>query len=255
METAPGRDQVALVTGAAQGIGRATAVLLAERGFRVAVNDRVATDELAEVASQATGVSVPADVTDGEAMRRAVEMTERELGPVTLLVANAAVMSIGSFAERDPTEWNRQIEVNLSGVFHCVSAVVPGMISRGHGRIIAVASRWGVTGIPRATAYSASKAGLISLVKSLAHELAPSGVFVNAIAPGAVDTPQLTVDARSAGLSPEEFKSAVAATIPARRVLRPEEIAETVGFLASREADAFVGQVIQPNGGTTTCSF
>ena len=125
------------------------------------------------------------------------------------------------------------------------------MAARGFGRVVVIASEWGVTGWPNATAYAASKGGLISLVKSAARALGPRGVAVNAVAPGITDTPQLQVDADDAGITLPEMIERYAADIPLGRVGRPEDVAEVVAFLCSDEAIALVGQVIQPNGGTT----
>jgi 2-hydroxycyclohexanecarboxyl-CoA dehydrogenase len=132
-----------------------------------------------------------------------------------------------------------------------VRAVLPGMRRRGGGRIVIIASEFGVVGWPNATAYSASKTGLISLTKTLGRELGPEGILVNAVAPGIMDTPQLDVDAEDAGVSPEEIRRRYAADSPMGRIGRPEEIAALVAFLGSDGAGALVGQILQPNGGTT----
>lgn len=246
---------VALVTAAAQGIGRAVAVRLSADGFTVAVNDKAPSAALDSLVREIGGVPAVADVTDAEAVRKMVRDLEATAGAVELLVPNAAYMSIGSLVEQNPVEWLRHIDVNLSGTFHTVTAVVPGMLSRARGRIVIVSSRWGVTGQPGASAYAASKAGLISFGKSLARELAPSGIQVNVVAPGAVDTPQLSVDASVSGVTLDAFRKKAAASIPARRILDPGDVAETVSFLAGGGAGAIVGQVLQPNGGATTCNF
>jgi NAD(P)-dependent dehydrogenase (short-subunit alcohol dehydrogenase family) len=181
-----------------------------------------------------------------------VAAVAERLGPVEIAVANAAAMSMGPFVERGHEEWWRQIEVNLSGSFHVVREVVPAMRRAGAGRIVLISSEWGVRGWPLATGYAASKAGLIAFGKTLGRELAPAGIAVNVIAPGIIDTPQLAVDAGSAGVGLDEIRRRYAATAPIGRIGTPEEIAATVAFLASDRASAFVGQVLQPNGGTTT---
>ncbi|MDP9437181.1 MAG: SDR family oxidoreductase, partial [Actinomycetota bacterium] len=130
-------------------------------------------------------------------------------------------------------------------------SVLPGMRRIGGGRIVIVSSEWGVTGWPNATAYAASKAGLISFGKTLGRELAPENIVTNVISPGIVDTPQLEVDAHDAGVTREEIKARYAAGIPVGRIGRPEDIASTVAFLARAGSAALVGQVVQPNGGTT----
>ncbi len=243
--------QVALVTGAAQGMGRAIARRLAADGARVAVNDRVADERMAAVVAETGGLAAVGDVSDPEAVVAMVGAVEDAAGPVGLLVANHACMEMAPFVDHDEASFWRQVHTNLSGTFFLVRAVLPGMRAGGGGRIVIIASEWGTIGWPNATAYAASKAGLISLTKTLGRELAPDGVIVNAIAPGITDTPQLEVDARDAGVSREEVIRRYAQDIPLGRVGRPEEIAATVAFLASPAAEAFVGQILQPNGGTT----
>ena len=158
---------------------------------------------------------------------------------VGLLVANAAYMSMGPFLEQDTQDWWRQIDTNLSGTFYLVRAVVPGMRRLGGGRIVIVSSEWGVTGWPNASAYAASKAGLISLGKTLDRELAPEGIITNVVAPGVIDTPQLENDARDADVSLEEIKPRYAAETPVGRIGRPEEIAAAGGVSCSQGFGSF----------------
>ncbi|MDP9844612.1 SDR family NAD(P)-dependent oxidoreductase [Streptosporangium lutulentum] len=191
--------RVALVTGAAGGLGRAVARRLAADGALVAVSDRSPGPELDLLAEEIGGFAVPADVADPEAVRRMAAAVEERAG----------------------------------------------------GRVVFVASEWGVIGWPGASAYAASKAGLISLAKTLGRELAPEGIAVNAIAPSVVDTPQLEVDARAAGVSPEEIRRRYAERVPLGRIATPEEIAAAVAHLADPRMSSLVGQVIHVNGGTT----
>jgi 2-hydroxycyclohexanecarboxyl-CoA dehydrogenase len=249
-EAKPLAGTVALVTGAAQGIGRATALRLAADGATVAVNDREASPELDEVARACGGVTAVADVSDPGAVEDMVARIENSVGPIGLLVANAANMSMGPFLEQDEADWWRQIDTNLSGTFYLVRSVLPGMRQLAGGRIVIISSEWGVIGWPNATAYSASKAGLISFGKTLGRELAPENIITNVIAPGVIDTPQLENDARDAGVSAEEIKARYAAETPVGRIGRPEDIATTVAFLAREGSAALVGQIVQPNGGT-----
>jgi NAD(P)-dependent dehydrogenase (short-subunit alcohol dehydrogenase family) len=241
---------VALVTGAAQGIGRATALRLAADGAIVAVNDREPSRALEEVAA-CCGVAAAADVSDPAAVAGMVASVEERLGPVGVLVSNAAYMAMGSFTEQDEAAWWRQVDTNLSGTFYLVREVLPGMRRLGRGRIVLVSSEWGVVGWPNATAYSASKAGLISLGKTLGRELAPENIITNVVAPGVTDTPQLEVDACDAGVALEEIRTRYAAETPLGRIGRPDEVAATVAFLTREGSAALVGQVVQPNGGTT----
>jgi NAD(P)-dependent dehydrogenase (short-subunit alcohol dehydrogenase family) len=242
---------VALVTGAAQGIGRATALRLAADGATVVANDREPSPELDEVAKACGGVAAVADVSDHEAVQEMVARVEAGVGPVGLLVANAAYMSMGRFLEQDEVDWWRHIDTNLSGTFYLVRSVLPGMRRLSGGRIVIISSEWGVIGWSNATAYAASKAGLISLGKTLGRELAPENIITNVVAPGVIDTPQLENDARDAGVSAEEIKARYAAETSIGRIGRPEEVAATVAFLAHERSAALVGQIVQPNGGTT----
>ena len=247
----PLADRVALVTGAAQGIGRATAERLARDGATVAVNDLHHDERMAAVVAATGGVAAPADVTDATAVDAVLADVGTAVGPVDTLVVNHAYMTMAPFLEHDLDDWWRVVDTNLGGAFTLVQAVLPGMLRTGYGRIVLVSSEWGVTGWPQATAYAASKAGIVSLAKNLGRELAPHGVVVNAVAPGVTDTPQLEVDAASAGTTRERVVAAYAADIPLGRVGRPEEIAATVALLVDPRVAAFVGQVVQVNGGST----
>lgn len=243
--------QLALVTGAAQGIGRAIAERLAVDGATVAVNGRTADARLDEVVAATGGVAAVADVSDETSVRRMVDDLAQSVGMVDVLVANHAYMSMAALTDYDLEDWWRVINTNLTGTFHLVQAVLPGMRRAGQGRIVLVSSEWGVTGWPDATAYSASKAGLIALAKTLGRELAPEGVIVNAVAPGVVDTPQLEVDASAAGVSREEMVEQYAAIMPMGRVGQPAEVAAAVAHLVDPQISSLVGQVVQVNGGTT----
>jgi len=245
------KGKVVLVTGAAQGMGAAHARRLFESGATVAVNDRVASSQLSDLASELSGLAVPGDVSDPEQVQALVKRIERELGPVDVLVANHAFMTMKPFLDADSADWWKVIDTNLGGTFHLVQAVLPGMRRRGSGRIVVIASEWGVTGWPEATAYSASKAGLISLVKTLGRELASEDIIVNAVAPGVTDTPQLEVDARSAGISLDEMRAVYARDIPLGRIGTAPEIASAVALLCDFRLSAIIGQVVQVNGGST----
>jgi NAD(P)-dependent dehydrogenase (short-subunit alcohol dehydrogenase family) len=250
-ESHPLDGTLALITGAAQGIGRATALRLAADGATLAVNDREPSPELDEVAKACGGVTAVADVSDPGAVEEMVARIENSVGSIGLLVANAAYMALGSFFEQDEADWWGQIDTNLSGTFYLVRSVLPGMRRLEGGRIVIISSEWGVIGWSNATAYSASKAGLISLGKTLGRELAPENIITNVIAPGVIDTPQLENDARDAGVDVEEIKARYAAETPVGGIGRPEDIAATVALLAREGSAGLVGQVLQPNGGTT----
>jgi NAD(P)-dependent dehydrogenase (short-subunit alcohol dehydrogenase family) len=240
---------VALVTGAAQGLGRATALRLAADGFAVAVNDITDDGRLTELAGRTGGIAVPADISEPIAGPAIIEAVASRLGPVQVLVANAAAMAMSPFLESKPDDWWHQINVNLSGHFRLIQAVIPGMRARGHGRIVIISSGWGVIGHPNATAYAASKAGLIALTKGLGRELGPQGILTNAIAPSFIDTEQLRVDADDAGITLGEMRQRYREQIPIGQLASPDDIAAAVAFLAGPGSGAVVGQVLQPNGG------
>jgi 2-hydroxycyclohexanecarboxyl-CoA dehydrogenase len=246
-----GTRHVALVTGAAQGLGHATALRLAADGFAVAVNDISDDGRIAGLADQIGGLAVPGDIADPEAVLAMTRAAAERFGGVDVLVANAAAMEMGSFLKQDPRTWWRQVEVNLSGHFRLIQAVVPHMRARGGGRIVLIASGWGVIGHPNATAYAASKAGLIALAKGLGRELAPQGILANAIAPSYIDTDQLGVDAADAGITLDEMRQLYRELIPTGQLASVDDIAGAVAFLAGPGGSAFVGQVLQPGGGVT----
>ncbi len=242
---------VALVTGAAQGLGYATALRLAADGFRLAVNDIADDGRLTALAQRIGGIAVPADISNTGSVSSIVQAVDARLGPVQVLVANAAAMAMSPFLDQKPGDWWRQIDVNLTGHFRLIQAVVPGMRALGHGRIIIIASGWGVIGHPNATAYAASKAGLIALAKGLGRELGPQGILTNAVAPSYIDTDQLRVDADDLGISLEDMREQYRELIPIHQLASPEQIAATVAFLAGPGSTALVGQVLQPSGGVT----
>ena len=243
------RRPVAVVTGAAQGLGLATAVRLAADGFAVAVNDVRDDGRLSELAQRIGGLAVPGDIADPEAVKALIGRTVEQLGGVDALVANAAAMQMGPFLEQSSQDWWRQIEVNLSGHFRLVQAVVPHMRAAGAGRIVLIASEWGVSGHANATAYAASKAGLIALAKGLARELGPQGILTNAVAPSYIDTEQLQVDADDAGVSLEQIRQQYRDLIPTGAIATVDEIAGAVAFLVGPGGSAVLGQTLQPNGG------
>ena len=240
---------VCLVTGAAQGIGKGIVTRMAQEGARVAVNARVDDDRLKAVVREMGGFSAPADIANPDAVRRMVGEVEAALGPIEVLVCNAARMTMRPFLEQDEREWWDQVNINLTGHMDVISAVLPGMRHIGRGRIVLFSSLWGPIGWENASGYSASKSAIVSLGRSLGRELAPEHIYVTVVAPGIIDTPQLQVDADDAGVSLEEMHGIYAKNIPAGRIGTPDDVARAVVFLSTETARAFVGETFHPNGG------
>ncbi len=245
------RVRVALVTGARQGMGEAIARRLAADGLAVACVDVVDDPRLHALADETGGHAFVADCSAPDDVASLFAKVSSVMGDVDVLVANHAYMTMAPVDEHDLDDWWRIVDTNLGGTFLLIQAGLAGMRRRGAGRIIVISSEWGVTGWADASAYCASKAGLISLTKTLGRELAPEGIVVNAIAPGVVDTPQLEVDARAAGVTLDEVHARYAAGIPLGRIGQPSEIAAAVSFLADPAVGSLIGQVIQVNGAST----
>lgn len=244
--------RIALVTGAAGGLGTAQVEALSEAGMQVVAHARTASHRLDALAERTGAIPAVRDLADPEATRALVRETVESTGRLDVLVANHATMSMSALVAADPDEWWRVVRTNLLGTFALTQEAVRAMRAHGDGgRIVIISSEWGVTGWPNASAYAASKAGLISLVKCLGRELAPEGILVNAIAPGVIDTPQLQVDADDAGVDLQTMHGRYAEGIPLGRVGHATEIAEAVRFLADPALAAMAGQIMQINGGAT----
>ncbi len=236
--------RVAFVTGGNTGIGAATVRRLATEGARVGLGyleDPAGAERLAADAGEPGAVvAVPCDVRDRASVRAAVTCIEERLGAVDTLVNNAGVIRHTPFVEIDDGEWQLLFDTNVGGAYRCLQACLPGMLARGSGCVVNVASELAFVGEPLVVHYAATKAAIVGLTKALAREVGPSGVRVNAVAPGPTDTRILTEDERS---------EAYARSLPLGRLGRPEEIAATIAFLCSDDASWYAGQVLSPNGG------
>jgi 3-oxoacyl-[acyl-carrier protein] reductase len=238
---------VALVTGAARGIGEAIALKLAQEGANVVVAD-VDLEGAQRVAQEIEGLgreakAIQADVSQREAVRRLVSEAVSLFGKIDILVNNAGIIRRGTFLDHDPQDWEKVLSVNLGGTFNCAKEVAPLMVKQGGGKIINISSVVGKMGdIASAPSYGTSKGAINTFTKSLARELAPYGINVNAVAPHAIETDM------SREWSEEKRRQIVEA-IPLKRLGKPEEVAEVVAFLASDGAGFITGQILDVNGG------
>lgn len=241
-------DRSVLVTGGSRGIGAAIAKAVAAAGADVGISyldqpgeaDRVVAG-IRDLGRRA--IAIGADLARPENGRRLVAEVEAGLGRIDALVNNAGVMPESAFLDISDEEWARVIAVDLTAAFVCSQAVLPGMISRGSGSIVMVSSRLGQIGWPRVAHYSAAKAGLLGLTKSLAREFGPAGIRVNAVAPGP------TITELSSRMLEGESGRRREADLPAGRLGTPEDVADSVLFLLSDAAAMYHGQTLCPNGG------
>ncbi len=237
----------AIVTGGASGIGKAISVRLAGEGCHVGIFD-LNLDAAETVACDVSGTACKVDVTDYDSVRAGVACFEAESGPCDILVNCAGWDSPRLFLETAPGDWDKVIAINLRGPLNLQHAVCPGMAARRYGRVVNIASDAGRVGAGLTAVYSAAKGGLIAFTKSLARELATSGVTVNAVAPGPTKTPLLEA---SFGDDGARWLSSVEKAIPMKRLGEPEDVAGMVAFLASDDAAYITGQVISVSGGLT----
>ncbi|HLZ69518.1 MAG TPA: SDR family NAD(P)-dependent oxidoreductase [Dehalococcoidia bacterium] len=247
----PLSGRVALVTGAGSGIGRAIALRLAQDGANTACTDldfqAARATALTANAAGDRALAVQLDVTDPASVAQAVASVERELGGIDVLVNNAGWDKIEPFLQSEPETWDRIIAINLKGTFHCCKAVLPGMVERGRGAVVSIASDAGRVGSTGEAVYSATKGGIIAFTKTLARELARHQINVNCICPGPTDTPLLA----SLKEGNPRLGDALQRAVPWGRLGKPEDIAGAVAFLAGPDAAYITGQTLSVSGGLT----
>jgi 2-hydroxycyclohexanecarboxyl-CoA dehydrogenase len=242
--------KIALVTGAAQGIGRAIAVRLAAEGARVAIADidsEAAARTADEISETGVAVAVELDVTRLNSAVKAVDYVEREVGPIAILVNNAGWDKAEPFVESDPETWEKVIAVNYRGVINCCKAAIPGMRQRASGKIVSISSDAGRVGSSGEAVYAGCKGAVIAFSKTLARELARDNINVNVVCPGPTETALL----RNAMMGRERLLEAMKKSIPMRRLGQPDDISGAVAFFASADADYITGQVLSVSGGLT----
>ncbi len=243
----------ALVTGGSSGIGRAIALSLAGAGVAVTICGRRGS-ELAKVADKADNIhAIVADVTDEDSVRALYAQAEAARGPFDIVVANAGIASSAPAHRTTLEDWNRIVNVNLTGAFLTVRPALAGMAERGRGRIVFIASVAGLRGSAYVAPYVASKHGVVGLTRALAAELLKTGVTVNAICPGYVETEMLEQSIRrvmdKTGRSEEEARRGFAEINPNHRLIKPEEVAAAAMWLVSDAAISVTGQAIPISGG------
>lgn len=236
-----------LVTGSSRGIGRETAILLAKEGYNVAINYNKSEDKAKEVLEECLSygvkaVAIKADVSDFKAVEKMFLTIIEEFGSIDVLINNAGITVAKQFQDYDPSEWYEIISTNLNGMYHCAYFALKDMMKRHEGVIINLSSIFGITGAAMEVPYSTSKGAVIAFTKSLAREFGYSGIRINSVAPGGIDTDMV------ANVKDDDL-DAFLEEIPLGRLGKPIEIANLISFLVSDKASYITGQIISSNGG------
>lgn len=237
-------NKTVLITGAAKGIGRAIAQVFHENNYNVIINYHSSEKEALDLASKLgdRSIAVKADVSKRDQVERMIDESIKRFEQIDVLVNNAGIAQQKLFTDISEADWDNMMNIHVKGMYNCCQSAVPGMINQKQGKVINISSIWGITGASCEVHYSTAKAAVIGFTKALAKELGPSNIQVNCVAPGIIDTDMNKL------LSGED-REALANETPLLRFGRPEEVAQTVLFLASDKADFITGQVISPNGG------
>ncbi len=253
------KGKIALITGAARGIGKSIALRFAQEGARIALND-INEESLKETAREIEKIGrervihKSADISKGKQVKALTQYVRQKLGVIDILVNNAAISRIVPFLDTSEKLWDRTMEVNLKGTFLCCQAVIPGMIEKKSGKIISMSSQSGKRGSIWHAAYCVSKFGIIGLTQSLALEFAPYRINVNAVCPGVIFTPlweeHAADHAKRKKIDEKQVKEDLLKNIPLRRLGTPEDVANLVLFLASSRSNYMTGQAINLSGGS-----
>ena len=235
-------QRVVLITGGSRGIGAAAARRFAAGGAKVVINYCRSQERAEALAAEIGGWAVEADVSDPKQVRNMVDNVLDKFCQLDILICNAGIAQQKLFGDLTDQDWRRMFAVNVDGMFYTIRAALPHFIHRKQGRILTLSSMWGQVGGSCEVAYSAAKAAVIGMTKALAKELGPSGITVNCVAPGVIDTEM------NANLGPEDL-AALAEETPMGVIGRPEDVAEALWYLASPGAKFVTGQVLAPNGG------